>query len=151
MGKREALAALSALGQESRLDAVRLLVRAGGKGLAAGKICAQLGVVQNTLSNHLSILVQSGLIRSQREGRVIRYFANMEGLNALMSYLIEDCCGGQADCCAADTDRTAPRTDFCDGTARCRVGDGKGCCDDAALAKGQEAGSAEEEPRGCCC
>ncbi|MFD1794376.1 winged helix-turn-helix transcriptional regulator [Paracoccus aurantiacus] len=99
MDQQHALSALSALGQESRLDTIRLLVRAGDKGMAAGEISESLGIVQNTLSTHLSILAKSGLVKSQREGRTIRYFADMDGMCGLMGYLLEDCCAGQVECC----------------------------------------------------
>lgn len=70
MRKIEAIGALAALGQETRLDVFRLLVQAGPSGLPAGDIAARLGVVQNTTSAHLKVLSQSGLIRAERQGRV---------------------------------------------------------------------------------
>lgn len=99
MDRQNALAALSALGQETRLDTIRLLVKAGKNGLPAGEISGKLDIVQNTLSAHLSILTHSGLVTSRREGRVIRYFADMDGMCGLMGYLMEDCCAGQIECC----------------------------------------------------
>lgn len=99
MEKNRALDALSALGQETRLDVFRLLVRAGPQGQAAGEIAERLGVRPNTLSNNLNILSVAGLVRSTREGRSIRYFANMETMRDLLGFLLEDCCGGQAELC----------------------------------------------------
>lgn len=99
MDKIRSLAALSALAQESRLDAFRLLVRAGAEGVLAGEIADRLGARQNTMSANLSILLQAGLIRNRREGRAIRYFADMEGMRGLLGYLMEDCCGGQPELC----------------------------------------------------
>ena len=74
MDKALALAALSALGQDTRLEVFRLLVRAGPEGLPAGVIAAQLGAVQNTMSAHLRVLDHAGLIRPERDGadRAIR-------------------------------------------------------------------------------
>lgn len=99
MDKIRSLAALSALGQETRLDVFRLLVRAGPDGLLAGEIGESLGVRQNTLSSNLAILLQAGLLRNRREGRAIRYFADMAGMQGLLSFLMEDCCGGRPELC----------------------------------------------------
>lgn len=99
MDKKEVLDSFAALGQEMRLDAFRLLVQAGEKGMAAGEISDALGVKQNTMSANLSVLFQAGLVRNSREGRSIRYYADFEGLRGLLEYLMEDCCGGQPDLC----------------------------------------------------
>ena len=62
-------------------------------------IAETLGVRQNTMSSNLSILLNAGLVRSTREGRAIRYFADMERMRALLSFLLEDCCGGRPELC----------------------------------------------------
>ncbi|WP_421787519.1 ArsR/SmtB family transcription factor [Hyphobacterium sp.] len=94
MDKINALGALGALAQESRLDVFRLLVKAGDNGLPAGEIAAHLNVRQNTMSTHLGILTRAGLIRRRREGRVIRYAADFNGMRGLIGFLMRDCCGG---------------------------------------------------------
>ena len=94
-----ALRAFAALSQPTRLDAFRLLIRAGADGMAAGEIGAALDVRQNTLSANLSVLLNAGLVRNEREGRSIRYRADMEGLRGLLAFLLEDCCGGRRDRC----------------------------------------------------
>lgn len=99
MDKKSSLAALSALGQETRLDIFRLLVRAGGEGIPAGEIATRVGAVQNTTSSHLKILTHAGLIRPERDGRTVRYVADMTGLRDLLAYLMEDCCNGSPDIC----------------------------------------------------
>lgn len=99
MEKIDALTVLGALGHETRLDVFRLLVEAGSDGIQAGAIAEALGVRQNTLSSNLSILLNAGLVRSTREGRAIRYFASMERMRGLLSFLLEDCCGGRPDLC----------------------------------------------------
>ncbi|WP_025029526.1 ArsR/SmtB family transcription factor [Nitratireductor aquibiodomus] len=99
MQKTEAIYALAALGQETRLDVFRLLVQAGPQGLPAGEVAARLGVVQNTASAHLKVLSQSGMIRAEREGRIIRYTADMTGFRDLLAFLLEDCCNGNPDLC----------------------------------------------------
>jgi len=99
MDTKRALEALSALSQQTRLDVFRLLMRAGPDGMAAGEIGAALDVRQNTMSANLAVLLRAGLVRNAREGRTIRYFADMEGVRDLMAFLLEDCCGGRADLC----------------------------------------------------
>lgn len=99
MDKKVALEALAALGHETRLDVFRLLIRMGEQGLLAGEIARELDVRQNTLSTNLSILLQAGLLNSVREGRAIRYYADMEGVRGLLMYLMEDCCGGVPSRC----------------------------------------------------
>ena len=76
------------------LDVFRLLVKAGGEGQLAREIAATLGIRPNTLSASLTILHHAGLVTSRREGRGIRYFADMEGMRGLLGFLMEDCCGG---------------------------------------------------------
>ena len=95
MDKTQALDAFAALGQATRLDVFRLLIKTGEAGLSAGEIGDALGVRQNTMSANLAILARSGLIRNAREGRSIRYFADMDGMRGLLAFLMEDCCGGR--------------------------------------------------------
>jgi ArsR family transcriptional regulator, arsenate/arsenite/antimonite-responsive transcriptional repressor len=99
MEKNDALAALSALGQETRLDIFRLLVRSGATGVPAGEVAQRLGTLQNTTSAHLKLLVAAGLVRARREGRSIRYFVEMTGFRDLLAFLMEDCCNGSPELC----------------------------------------------------
>jgi ArsR family transcriptional regulator, arsenate/arsenite/antimonite-responsive transcriptional repressor len=94
-----ALAALVALGQSTRLEIFRLLMRHEPRGLAAGAIADAVGCMHNTLSTHLSILARSGLVRGARDGRSIVYRADVEGMRALVAFLITDCCDGHPDVC----------------------------------------------------
>lgn len=107
MDKENALDAFAALGQPTRLDVFRLLIKAGADGMSAGEISESLGVRQNTMSANLSVLTRAGLIRNRREGRSIRYFADMEGLRGLLAFLMEDCCGGHPDLCRPVIDELA--------------------------------------------
>jgi len=99
MDKSNAIEALHALAQETRLDVFRLLVKRGADGMAAGDIAEALGVKQNTMSANLAVLARAGMVRSEREGRVIRYYADFDGMRNLLSFLMEDCCGGNPDLC----------------------------------------------------
>lgn len=99
MDKSDALAAFAALSQPARLDAFRLLIKAGPDGLPAGQIAIALDQRQNTMSANLSILAQAGLITATRQGRSILYSAHMPALRGLLSFLMEDCCGGAPEAC----------------------------------------------------
>ncbi|WP_050525344.1 ArsR/SmtB family transcription factor [Pseudorhodobacter aquimaris] len=99
MDKTYALDAFAALSQTTRLDVFRLLIKAGEQGMSAGEIGDVLNVRQNTMSANLSILARSGLVRNEREGRSIRYFAHMDGVRGLLAFLMEDCCGGRPELC----------------------------------------------------
>jgi ArsR family transcriptional regulator len=94
-----ALAALAALGQPIRLEIFRLLMRREPEGVAAGAIAESIGCAHNTLSSHLSILARSGLIRGTRDGRSIVYHADIEGMRALIAFLITECCDGHPELC----------------------------------------------------
>ena len=107
MESTEALAAFAALGQATRLDVFRLLIRAGAEGIAAGEIGEALQVRQNTLSANLTVLLNAGLVRNERQGRSIRYFADMDGLRGLLVFLLEDCCAGRPELCQPLVDEIA--------------------------------------------
>jgi len=95
-----AVDSLSALAQEHRLALFRLLVQAGDKGMAAGAIAEKLGVPNSSLSFHLAQLKNAGLILQERQHRSLIYRANYPAMNALVDYLMENCCAG-SDCGAA--------------------------------------------------
>jgi len=100
MDSTDALSALSALAQEHRLALFRLLVRAGDEGMPAGAIADALGVPNSSLSFHLAQLSRAGLVRQQRRHRSLIYRADYGAMNALVGYLMENCCGG-AGCAPA--------------------------------------------------
>jgi len=95
----QAVRALAALAQESRLETFRLLVRAGTDGVPAGKIAEELGVPAATMSFHLKELTNAGLIEQRREGRSIIYSLRVEAMQSLLAFLVEDCCQGQPQLC----------------------------------------------------
>ena len=96
MDSPEAIGALGALAQEHRLAAFRLLVQAGEGGMAAGAIAEALGLPNSSLSFHLAQLRRAGLIRQERQHRSLIYRADYGAMNALVGYLMENCCGGAA-------------------------------------------------------
>ena len=99
MDKKSALLALAALGQDTRLEVFRLLIRAGNEGIPAGEVAQRLGTVQNTMSAHLKVLDHAGLVRAERDGRIVRYVADVTGFRDLLAYLMEDCCNGSPELC----------------------------------------------------
>jgi DNA-binding transcriptional ArsR family regulator len=100
MDTSAATAALSALAQESRLSAFRLLVHAEPAGLPAGEIARALGVPHNTLSSHLAVLSHAGLVTARREGRSVIYRAALDRTRDVLAFLLQDCCGGVPVLCA---------------------------------------------------
>lgn len=96
-----AVEALSALAHSSRLAVFRLLVRTGAGGMAAGDIAREIGALPNTLSTHLTILGNAGLVRSRREGRSVIYSADYDGMRDLLGFLVADCCAGRPEICGS--------------------------------------------------
>jgi ArsR family transcriptional regulator, arsenate/arsenite/antimonite-responsive transcriptional repressor len=117
MEKSKALAALSALANEARLDLLSLLVKQGKDGLPAGGIARALGHSASRLSFHLAALEQSGLIRSRRDSRNVIYSADLTGIGGVISHLLNDCCLDHPEvraCCSRsvpDAGDTRPRQD----------------------------------------
>ncbi|MET4535656.1 ArsR family transcriptional regulator [Bradyrhizobium sp. JR1.7] len=99
MEREEAVLALAALAQSTRLEAFRALVRHEPDGLAAGDLARLLEVPQNTLSAHLSILTRARLVTSERHSRSIVYRANLTEFRDVAVFLLRDCCGGRPEVC----------------------------------------------------
>ena len=108
MDEKHAIAALGALAQETRLALFRLLVTCGPAGLPAGAIAERLGVPPSLLSFHLAQLAHAGLISQRRLSRQLIYSTDYGAMNALLTYLTENCCGRDAVC-----------TPVCDPAAAC--------------------------------
>lgn len=107
MDKLDAITSFAALSQPTRLDVFRLLVKAGAKGMLSGEIGERLDVRQNTMSANLAVLLNSGLVRNERQGRTIRYFADFDAIRGLLGFLMEDCCGGRPELCQPVIDEIA--------------------------------------------
>jgi ArsR family transcriptional regulator, arsenate/arsenite/antimonite-responsive transcriptional repressor len=94
MQAEQVIKALAAIAQEHRLAAFRALVQAGANGLSAGSLAEKLGVPNSSLSFHLTQLTHAGLIQQKRRGRSLIYSADYAAMNALVGYLLENCCVG---------------------------------------------------------
>ncbi|MFO1229561.1 MAG: metalloregulator ArsR/SmtB family transcription factor [Alicycliphilus sp.] len=99
MEEQSVLKALTALSQAHRLRVFRTLVVAGQAGLTPGQIAEAQQIPAATLSFHLKELVQAGLLTQERQGRSLIYRADFAQMNALLAFLTENCC--QGDACAA--------------------------------------------------
>ena len=107
METSQAIEALAALAQDTRLKVFHLLVEAGPEGLAAGRIGEQLDLPPPTLSFHLAQLARAGLAQSRQDGRFVIYRADFQNMNELVSYLTDNCCGGRS---CAPVSSQLPRT-----------------------------------------
>lgn len=99
MDSLKAIAALSALAQTTRLDTFRLLINREPEGMSAGDLARFMAVPQNTMSAHLAILSRAGLVEAERRSRSMIYRATPAGLNALVVFLLQECCGGHPERC----------------------------------------------------
>jgi ArsR family transcriptional regulator len=108
MDQSQALRGFAALSQETRLAIVRLLVRAGPDGLAAGALAEAVDASPSNVSFHLKDLEHAGMITARRESRSIIYAANYATLRDLIAFLMRDCCGGRPEICAPAAAACAP-------------------------------------------
>jgi DNA-binding transcriptional ArsR family regulator len=122
MDEKQAITALGALAQETRLRTYRLLLVQGPQGLPAGEIARSLGTPSNTMSTHLAILTRAGLLKSRREGRVVFYAVELAGIRDLIGFLAEDCCAAAPGTSAPLLDSALPLT-TCPAPAGCQPGD----------------------------
>ena len=108
MDETEAIAALAALAQSTRLETFRLLVAREPAGVPAGELARLIEVPQNTMSAHLAVLSRAKLIVGERQSRSIIYRANLDRFREVTLFLVKDCCGGRADLCAPSHRRSDP-------------------------------------------
>jgi DNA-binding transcriptional ArsR family regulator len=106
---KEAVGALGALAQETRLAIFRVLVEAGPEGVPAGQLAELLEVPPATLSFHLKELAHAGLVGSRPEGRFIFYSADFDRMAALMTFLTHNCCRGMPEACLTTVETALSR------------------------------------------
>ena len=100
MNQIKAIEAFAALAQDSRMEIYRMLVKEGRSSLRVGDISRRLNIIPSTLSGHLAILKRAGLLISTRQKREIHYSADIEIMNKLVGFMLQDCCNGQVENCA---------------------------------------------------
>ena len=96
MEDKYVIKALAALAQTNRLQIFRLLVVQGNDGLTPALLAEKLGMAANTLSFHLKELMHADLISQERSGRNLIYRAQYDRMNAVLTYLTQNCCQGEA-------------------------------------------------------
>ena len=97
----DAAAQLEALGNPTRLTVYRTLVRAGESGLSVGRLQAKVGAAASTLSHHLQKLIQVELITQERQGTTLICRANYDLMQALVGFLVDECCADMKENTAA--------------------------------------------------
>jgi ArsR family transcriptional regulator, arsenate/arsenite/antimonite-responsive transcriptional repressor len=108
MDSSDAVQALAALAQTTRLEAFREVVRSEPHGLPAGEIGRRLNIPQNTMSAHLSVLARAGLLIAERQSRSMIYRADLSAVRGLVLYLLRDCCAGKPELCTLFIEALAP-------------------------------------------
>jgi DNA-binding transcriptional ArsR family regulator len=103
-----AILSLAALAQDTRLEVFRFLVSREPDGVAAGDIARHLAVPHNTMSSHLGVLARAGLITARRHSRSIVYRVNLDRLCEVVTFLLQDCCGGRPEICSPIVDALTP-------------------------------------------
>jgi len=108
MEPEDAVLALAALAQPTRLEVFRLLVNQEPKGLPAGDIARALAVPQNTMSAHLAVLSRASLVFGKRFSRSIVYRADLTRLREVLMFVLRECCEGRPEICAPLVEDLAP-------------------------------------------
>ncbi|ACC98406.1 putative transcriptional regulator [Elusimicrobium minutum Pei191] len=98
MNSAERVNIFAALAQESRLSVFKILVEHGTTGMCAGDISKKLNIAKNTLSFHLLLLTQAGLLKKRKEGLYIYYAVNFEAIKEVIDFLLVDCCNSECTC-----------------------------------------------------
>ncbi|WP_137390208.1 ArsR/SmtB family transcription factor [Rhodoligotrophos defluvii] len=106
MNVEEAAKQLEALGNPTRLQVYRTLVRAGGAGLPVGRLQDKLDIAASTLSHHLHRLILTGLVTQERQGTSLICRANYPAMDGLVGFLVDECCV-DAPCVAEEGDAAA--------------------------------------------
>jgi DNA-binding transcriptional ArsR family regulator len=99
MKLEKAAAQMEALGNPTRLNIYRILVRAGDAGLPVGRIQEQLDIPASTLSHHCKRLVDTGLVTQERQATTLICRAHYPAMQSLIGYLADECCA-DAGCMA---------------------------------------------------
>jgi ArsR family transcriptional regulator len=105
MKLEKAASQLEALGNPTRLNIYRILVRAGEAGLPVGRIQSKLDIPASTLSHHCKRLIDTGLVSQERQATTLICRATFPAMNALIGYLADECCADADGCAPASSAR----------------------------------------------
>ena len=100
MENDNAVDVFGALAQSTRLRAFRALVNREPDGISAGELARIIDVPPNTLSAHLTVMANAGLVTAERRSRSIIYRADIRAFQSVAVFLLEECCGGRPEICA---------------------------------------------------
>jgi ArsR family transcriptional regulator, arsenate/arsenite/antimonite-responsive transcriptional repressor len=100
MNLEQAAKQLEAIGNPTRLQVYRTLVRAGHAGLPVGRLQERLGIPASTLSHHLQRLIVTGLVTQERQATTLICRANYPAMDSLVGFLVDECCVDAA--CSSD-------------------------------------------------
>jgi len=92
MNLEQAASQLEALGNPTRLNIYRILVRAGDEGLPVGSVQEKLGIPASTLSHHCKRLIETGLVSQERQATTLICRAQYPAMQSLIGYLSDECC-----------------------------------------------------------
>lgn len=94
LSQDEAVKTLAAMAHDSRLGLLKALIKAGPEGISAGDLARSSNIAMTTASGQLLVLSNAGLVRAERHGRSMIYFADFDHMRHLLLFLLQDCCGG---------------------------------------------------------
>ncbi|MFZ2109271.1 MAG: metalloregulator ArsR/SmtB family transcription factor [Roseiarcus sp.] len=106
MKVEQAAKQLEALGNPTRLEVYRALVRAGDDGLPVGRLQEKLGLAASTLSHHLHRLILTGLVTQERQVTTLICRAYYPAMNSLVGFLVDECCV-DVGCAARESEAAA--------------------------------------------
>ncbi|MBT9292505.1 ArsR/SmtB family transcription factor [Prosthecodimorpha staleyi] len=101
MNIEEAADQLEALGNSTRLQIYRTLVRAGDAGMSVGRLQDRIGIAASTLSHHLKRLVETGLVAQERQATTLICRAQYPAMRDLIGFLSDECCADMRNGCAS--------------------------------------------------
>jgi ArsR family transcriptional regulator, arsenate/arsenite/antimonite-responsive transcriptional repressor len=98
MNNKKFIKLINVLGNDIRLSVFRMLIKAGDLGLNPKYISDSLDIKANKLSFHLNSLKKNNLIKYQKNGRELTYYANYKNIQKIIDFLFENCCNSEKNC-----------------------------------------------------
>lgn len=92
MNNKTAIKCFSAIAHDGRLSLMKKLIKAGPGGLSSGALAQAQKINATTASAQLLTLSNAGLVTSKRIGKQVIYRAQFDKFQALVGFLMEECC-----------------------------------------------------------